>query len=102
VTFRVLREGPPPTVAPSVGCRGRFVWFGWDCDRSGRELDSSTLIVGLTSPPGARASLFGNSVADSVSDPCFRNVRMDTTLRNVCNAGEDGPEAETDTTRGDR
>lgn len=24
-------------------------------------------------------------------DPCFENVRMDTTLRNVCNVGDDGP-----------
>ena len=29
-------------------------------------------------------------MADLVSDPCFENVRMDTTLRNVCNAGDDG------------
>ena len=55
------------------------------------KFDSSTLIVGQTSLLGARASLFGNSVAGSVPDPCFENVRMDTTLRNVCNAGDDGP-----------
>lgn len=29
-------------------------------------------------------------MAGLVSDPCFENVRMDTTLRNVCNAGDDG------------
>jgi hypothetical protein len=53
-------------------------------------LDSSTLIVGLMNLLGARASLFGNLVAGCVSDPCFENVRMDTTPRNVCNAGDDG------------
>lgn len=51
------------------------------------------LIVDLMSLLGARASLFGNSVAGLVSDPYFENVRMDTALRNVCNAGDDGPVA---------
>jgi hypothetical protein len=46
--------------------------------------DSSTLIVGSDEPLGARASLFRNLVAGSVSDPYLENVRMDTTLRIVC------------------
>jgi len=85
VTFRLSRRVHHLVGGPYVGCRGRFVWFGCHCDRSGREPDSSALIVDLTSHPGTRASLFRNSVGRRfVSDPCFENVRMDTTLRNVC------------------
>lgn len=59
---------------PYVWCRGRFVWFGRDCDRSGRELDSLPVIVGLTSLPGARESLFRNSVGLGPGEPLRRAV----------------------------
>jgi hypothetical protein len=45
------------------------------------------VIVGLTSCPGARSSLFGNLVAGSVSDPYFEDVWNDEPLRDASDLG---------------
>ena len=53
MTFSVFQRVHHLGGGPRVGCWGRFVQFGWEPDRSGRELDSFSGDRRLDEPPPA-------------------------------------------------